>query len=200
MAKIITKRPEAMAYNGRDGKFVRHVIDGLAFDPNVDQVIVEIDGSELYFYASEVQMSDDEKKSADKKRKEALKAQEEGRERSRKAMAAKRKMLKEASAADGDAAKDARKEAESKEPKPEQADDERLRFNRLPTDPPVRPQTDHPPVDPNPDPIRRAQGETHVERPLPTGAQPGGASVPPDPNSRPEPARIAELQGGVASS
>lgn len=71
MARIKTKRPEAMAYDGQEGKFVRDVVDNEpAYSAVVDQVVVNIGGRDLYFYANEVELSDGEKKSADKARKE----------------------------------------------------------------------------------------------------------------------------------
>ena len=62
MAKINSNRPECAAYNGKDAKFVRDVTDGSAYNPLVDQVVVEIDGEELYFFASEVELTPDEAK------------------------------------------------------------------------------------------------------------------------------------------
>lgn len=80
MAKINTDRPEAMVYRGLDMPFVRKVTaaDGPAFTEMVDQVIVRGSGGEdVYFYANEVELSDDEKKAASKSDSEAKKAADE---------------------------------------------------------------------------------------------------------------------------
>lgn len=73
MAKIITTRPEALAWNGREAKFLHDVtpFDGPAFNPHLEQSLVEIDGQQLYFYANEVTLTDEERAAADKANKEA---------------------------------------------------------------------------------------------------------------------------------
>lgn len=83
MARINTDRPEAMVYRGQDLPFVRKVTadDGAAFTEMVDQVIVRgSNGGELYFYANEVELSDDEKKATDKTERKAKQALDERKE------------------------------------------------------------------------------------------------------------------------
>lgn len=70
MAKINTQRPGAVQYNGMTAKFIRDVVDGPAFNDKEDQTIVEIDGVELYFYASEVELTEDENGQAEKQAEE----------------------------------------------------------------------------------------------------------------------------------
>lgn len=85
MARINTNRPEAARYQGAEAKFVRHVTDGPAYSPQVDQVIVNIGGEELYFFANEVTLSEAEQKAAqkagDKAKKEADEAKADAAER-----------------------------------------------------------------------------------------------------------------------
>lgn len=68
MAKIETNRAEAAQYNGRDAKFVCDVVSGPAYNPDVDQTIVLIDGKELYFFANEVKLDEAEAKLADERK------------------------------------------------------------------------------------------------------------------------------------
>lgn len=68
MAKIHTTRPEAAAFNGRSCEFVHDVtpLDGAAYDKDIDQTIVRMDGRLLYFFANEVELTDEEKGAAQK--------------------------------------------------------------------------------------------------------------------------------------
>lgn len=55
MAKIKTDRPGGAAYDGMACTIVREVKDGdPAYNAKTPQVVVLIDGKEVYFYANEV--------------------------------------------------------------------------------------------------------------------------------------------------
>lgn len=94
MAKIKTDRPEAAAFNGRTCEFVHDVtpLDGAAFDKDVDQTIVRLDGRLLYFFANEVELTDEEKASAQKHADKAKEALSDSEKASKDNDAAKAKM------------------------------------------------------------------------------------------------------------
>lgn len=59
---IKSDRPAAQAYLNRPAKFLREVAEGdPAFNGNAPQVVVLIDGKEIYFFADEVIRDDAEK-------------------------------------------------------------------------------------------------------------------------------------------
>ncbi len=95
MAKIKTDRAEAAAYNGRDAKFIKAVTDGPAYNPLVDQVIVEIDGVDLYFFANEVALTEDEAKVGGIQKKDAAQAMKDQEALSKKQYDAKVESLAE---------------------------------------------------------------------------------------------------------
>lgn len=66
MARIRTIRPEAAIYNGQAVDFVRVVgpADGPAFSDATPQMIVRYQGNELFFYANEVSLSEEEQDAA----------------------------------------------------------------------------------------------------------------------------------------
>lgn len=94
MAKINTGRPEAAAFNGRECEFVHDVtpLDGAAFDKNIDQTIVRIDGQEYYFFANEVELTEPEKKRSQKHADETKATLGDAEQASKDNTAAKAKM------------------------------------------------------------------------------------------------------------
>lgn len=96
MARINTDRPEAMVYRGQEMAFVRPVTaaDGPAFTEMVDQVIVRTSGGEeIYFFANEVTLSDDEKKAADKAAKKRDESKKEADELAARNTEGKKKLF-----------------------------------------------------------------------------------------------------------
>lgn len=94
MARIKTDRPEAAQYNGMEATFVREVVDNEpAYSAETDQTVVNIDGVELYFYASEVTLTDDEQEAAEEQLAAFAKAQEKARKRTGVANANKQKLF-----------------------------------------------------------------------------------------------------------
>jgi hypothetical protein len=103
MAKVNTNRPEAAAYRGRDLKFVREVGPGEpSFDERMHQVVLSDGGTEVQFFANEVQLSDDEKGAADKAKKKFTDERKEADEAARKNIEGKNAMLKQTAAGSSD--------------------------------------------------------------------------------------------------
>lgn len=198
MAKIKTDRPEAAQWNGREAKFVHDVTaaDGPAYNARVDQTIVEIDGAQIYFFANEVILTDDEAKAADKRKQEA---QEKASEDKTKAREARNRNLESFAQFKRGAEKKDEGKPSTEDPKAAQPGGPvtagqdfttqhggREVFNRLASDAPERPQTDSPPLrqDPSPKPTVTKPGHHPEEPAYPSGAQ----AVPdeqPDPKQQP---------------
>lgn len=99
MAKVNTNRPEAAEYRGRDLKFVREVGPGEpSFDERMHQVILSDGGTEVQFYANEVELNDDEKQASAKTKKKAEASRKEADEAARKNIEGKNAMLKQTAA------------------------------------------------------------------------------------------------------
>lgn len=97
MARIHTSRPEAAPYNGATVAFVRVVgpADGPAFNDATPQMIVRYEGNELYFYADEVSLSDEDQDAVRKSLDEAHEAYEKAQEAGRRNAENKKKLLEE---------------------------------------------------------------------------------------------------------
>lgn len=123
MAKINTKRPEAATYNGQTVDFVRVVgpQDGPAFNEATPQLIVRYQGNELYFYADEVVLSDDEQDAVHQSLDKAKEAHDKAQEAGKRNEENKKKLL-----AGGDPAEAGAKKAED-----ERADGENDPANRI---------------------------------------------------------------------
>lgn len=168
MAKINTSRPEAAQYNGRTVKFVRDVTGGPAYNPHVDQVIVETDGAELYFFANEVELTDDEGRQAERQ------ADRLDWERRRDAHFASERR---ANLQDHFAGFSRRRKSHSRDQPPTSpisgVASDQDRFNRTPSTPPAQPQTDQPAANPTSMP----PANEPVTRPAGTGPEPGAGVI-----------------------
>lgn len=165
MAKINTTRPEAAPYNGREARFVHDVTaaDGPAFNPLVDQVIVNIDGNDLYFFANEVRLTDEEAETAEERRDEAQEAADKAKRSAREHRSRKQESFAQY-----------RRGADEKKSKGGDKPSE---------DPRAAPANPNP----APQPTVTQSGAAPIEPPLPSGAQPQVQQ--PEPNQPREPSK-----------